>query len=453
MKLIKLIVLFASCLCFSLFANERTDSVVLTKKSTIKIPTSTNSVDTGITIENGDVWVWGYRDHGMQGGGANGILSNAPPARASVLVDKGVFITQVAAGIYHMIALDDQGNVWGWGQNLYAEAVGYPTPSNLYHPTPTLILEGKDVVMINCGEYTSYALTRSGDVYAWGSSFWGQMANGKMDAVATEVRQLPQEYFNYSPVIMIGAGYESAYAITKNGQIFGWGDDESDQFGHSNGQMGSWVNNQRLRPVEITNLPPDVTAEDIATITGGNRFTAFLTSDGRVYAMGAANHLGIGFGYLGGQKKTPQLYSYDTKDGRRYEVDNDTSIAYPQFVMDDVDTLYCRYAGCTVITNERELYTWGVTVAADEHANLWQIMYGYKAMKREINGDLTKIDGGKEHIIYWNDKGEAFGVGWNNQYKLGAGPITVDWPGRKLDFVVNEMKKVYGESFVPGQGY
>ncbi|OCG77000.1 RCC1 domain-containing protein [Gilliamella sp. Occ4-3] len=451
MKLIKLMVLFASCLCFSLFANEKSDAVVLTTKSSaIKVPTAANSVDTVVTIENGEVWVWGYRNNGMQGNGEF-VNAKAPPARASILVDKGVYITQVASGIHHLIALDDQGNVWGWGQNGVYEAGGYKT-TPWFLKTPSLVLEGKDVVMINCGEYTSFALTRSGEVYAWGTSFWGQMANGKTGTIPTEVHRIPQSYFHDSPIVLIGAGYESAWAINDRGEVFAWGDEENEQYGHQKLKGGGWGHDLRTYPIQITSLPSGISGEDIATITGGNRYTAFLTSEGEVYAMGAANHLGIGFGYLNATLYEPELY-LDDVEGKPYKVRFDSSVPIPQFVMDDVNTLYCRYGGCVAITNENEIFTWGVTLPAhEERSSLWQIMYGYKAMKREIIGNLTKVDGGKEHIVYWNDEGQAFGVGWNNHSKFGNTSFPVFWPGKELKFVTDEMKKVYGKDFVPGQG-
>ncbi|MFQ0994472.1 hypothetical protein ACGH6Q_05520 [Gilliamella sp. BG2] len=169
-----------------------------------------------------------------------------------------------------------------------------------------------------------------------------------------------------------------------------------------------------------------------------------------MYAMGDANHLGIEFGYLDGTLYEPGLY-LDDVNGKSYKV----SVPIPQFVMDDVNTLYCRFGGCVAVTNDNELFTWGVTLAAGvENGSLWQIMYGYKPLKREVIGNLTKFDGGKESIIYWNDEGKAFGVGWNNHFKYdpkGKAPLVVNWPGVELKFVTDEMKKVYGEDFVPGQ--
>ncbi|MCO6554645.1 MAG: hypothetical protein J6572_06505 [Gilliamella sp.] len=453
MKLTKLMVLFASCLCFSLFANERkrSDAVVLTTKSFVKTPTSTNSIDTGITIENGDVWLTGYRDAGISGSGPLAYSHLKPPYRVEFFVEKGLNITQITAGAYHQIALDDHGDVWAWGDNRAWQASAIKAGNlGAYQTIPTLVLEGKDVIMTNAGEYTSFALTRSGEVYAWGTSAYGQMANGSQAIVRTVLHRIPQSYFHDSPVVLIGAGYESAWAINERGEVFAWGDDESNQYGFRHSIRGIPVHVYQTYPVQITNLPPGISGGDIVTITGGNRYTAFLTSEGEVWAMGAANHLGIGFGYLGSEKKTPLMYEVD-KNGNQYKVDNELDVADPQFVMDNVNTLYCRYGGCCAITNDGELYTWGVTVAANDRHN-WQIMYGYMPIKRDIIGNLTKIDGGKENLIYWNDEGQAFGVGWNNWNKYYSSVNPVKWPGVEIKELPKAMKEVYGKDFVPGQG-
>ncbi|OCG44266.1 hypothetical protein A9G35_08500 [Gilliamella sp. Choc5-1] len=93
MKLIKLVVLFLSCLSFSLFANDRSDAVVFSIKSGLQIPIASNSAYTGITIENGDLWIWGYRDLGLQGNGVYTVSSSTLPARVKSFVEKGLSIT------------------------------------------------------------------------------------------------------------------------------------------------------------------------------------------------------------------------------------------------------------------------------------------------------------------------------------------------------------------------
>ncbi|MWP48321.1 MULTISPECIES: hypothetical protein [unclassified Gilliamella] len=421
MKLIKLVVLFVSCLCCcSLFANERSDAVLFSIKSGLQIPTASNSAYTGITIENGDLWIWGYRDLGLQGNGVYTVSSSAPPARVKSFVEKGLSITQVATGIAHIIALDDQGNVWGWGQNGYQEAAGgkykgYPT-------SPVLVLENKDVIMINAGEYTSYALTRSGEVYSWGYNLYGQAGQGTKRSIVG-VNRIAQKYFNNRPVVLIGAAYESGYAINDNGEVFAWGDEESNAFGFEN--ISAHVFD--FQPKQITNLPVD--GKNIAQITGGNRFTTFVTSSADVYSMGAANHIGIGC---------------DSHNDARCE----RGIKDPQLITGNVGMLYCRYAGCIATTKSNKISVWGVTAGAFNH-----IIYEATPTIKSHIGNLTKVDGGKESLLYWNDEGKVFGVGFpgTNKFRSGTGPV--DWPGVELKFVTDEMKKVYGEDYIPGQGF
>ncbi|MWN89510.1 hypothetical protein GQ597_02115 [Gilliamella sp. Pra-s65] len=428
MKL-KKVVIFISCLSFSLLAKASTDAVILTTKSEIDVPTATNMVDTGITIENGDVWVWGFRNSSQQGNGREDVSSTTPPARVETFAREGLTITQVAAGIYHIIALDDRGNVWGWGQNGYHEASGGKPANGNYPSLPVLVLENKDVIMINAGEYVSYALTRDGDVYSWGHGIYGQVGNGTYNAI-NDVYKIPRDKFNGRPIVLIGAAYENGYAIDDRGNIYAWGDEEANAFGRENVPDHRYPN----EPVDITNYIP-INGEDIVHITGGNSFTAFLTSSGEVYGMGAANHLGLGL---------DEEAVYDP-DGTL--ITPTRRLAKPQFITDNINMLYCRYAGCAALNENRELLTWGITAGAFQKQ-----VYGSKPTPRSYLGNLTKIDGGKEHLVYWNDEGKAFGVGYNVQNKFGGGSSPVNWPGKELEFVVDEMKKVYGSNYVPGQG-
>ncbi|OCG69968.1 hypothetical protein A9G43_08630 [Gilliamella sp. Occ3-1] len=418
MKL-KKVVLFISCMFFSLLVKADTDAVILTSKSksAISIISKTHFVDTGITIENGDVWVWGFRNSGQQGNGVPHDGVYHPPARIEFFANNGITITQLAAGIYHVIALDEKGNVWGWGQNGYHEASGNGNAKS-YPSVPVLVLENENVVMIGTGEYTSYALTKSGDVYTWGYGIFGQTANGELEA-KNDLYQIPREYFNNRPVVLLGAAYEGGYAINDAGEIFGWGDDEDNAFGFYNPAAHVY----QTRPIQITNLPSGVSGKEIVHITGGNRFTAFLTSSGNVYGMGAGSYIGIGM-----------------EPGK--------NVITPTHIQSNIDTLYCRYNGCVAIDKDKRLLTWGATEGSD-----FKQIYGNSPTERTYHGNLTKIDGGKEHFIYWNDEGKAYGVGYGAGHKFSQQSCeNVNWPGKELDFVVDAMKRVYGPDYIPGQG-
>lgn len=74
----------------------------------------TSMVDTGATIENGDIWIWGFRGSGQSGNGFF-VLDSSPPQRVQKFLDEKISITQAVGGAYHILALDEQGSVWGWG--------------------------------------------------------------------------------------------------------------------------------------------------------------------------------------------------------------------------------------------------------------------------------------------------------------------------------------------------
>ncbi|MCO6548761.1 MAG: hypothetical protein J6583_13465, partial [Gilliamella sp.] len=418
MKL-KKVVLFTSCMFFSLLVKAGTDAVNLpsTKsanlksKSAVVISSASNLVDTGLTLEKGDVWVWGFRGSSQQGNGKSFEMSNSKPARVKYFANKGLSITQLTAGTYHIIALDEKGNVWGWGQNGYHEASGNNCAGN-YPSSPVLVLNKKNVVMISAGEYSSYALTKSGDVYTWGHGIYGQIGNGKKDAV-NNVNKLPRQYFNNRPVVLIGDGDNTGYAINNAGEVFGWGYDSATLL-------------FQAKPKKITNLPRGVNGKDIVHITGGDRFTAFLTSSGDVYGMGEGIYLGLNI----------------TKSGEK--------VTKPRRIIRNINALSCQFMGCVAIDKNKRLWTWGVA----DGSNLIRIpLYGRTPTRRNHIGNLTKIDMGKQHLIYWNDKGQAFGVGHGALHKFSQQTnVDVGWPGREIKFVVDEMKRVYGKKHIPGQG-
>ncbi len=370
-----------------------------------------NMVDTAITIENGNMWIWGYRGSGQQGNGQGVVSVDTAPQRVQKFVDEKINITQSAGGAYHILALDEQGSVWGWGQNLFGEAganISYRGCSReTYINTPCRILKFLDIIQIGAGEYHSLALNKHGNVYTWGRGIYGETGNGTLDK-SNGLHKIPQEYFGNQPVVLIGAAYEGGYAVNASGQVFGWGDDQHNSFGYENSNEHEY----RARPVPL-NIQVD--GSKIDYICGGEGFTEYLLDNGEVWGMGLNSQLGRGSG------KT----------------------AKPVKIMEKVKTLYCRYAGSIAITFDNEIYTWGTEGYE---------MGGNSPIMRNHKKNITKVDGGKHHIIYWTDTGDIYGVGYAASFKFGRDG-DIGWPGRLMSsFVVDQMKKTYGKDYIPGQG-
>ncbi|WP_392564697.1 hypothetical protein RHO13_04565 [Orbus wheelerorum] len=404
-----------SFLLISLFISYvYADELEIVKKGNVS---RTNLVDTGVTLFNDDVWVWGYRDGGLSGNGKTLVIEWKPPERVSFFVNHGLKISQVTGGIYHIIALDKNGDVWGWGQNGYRQADGKQCASGPIK-TPCRVLQGKDVIQIGAGEYVSYALTKNGEVYAWGHGIYGQIGNGLKKA-SNGVYKIPQIYFGNKKVVMIGSAYEGGYAINDAGEVYGWGDEQSNSFGYQNK-----ANHIYATTPKKLNIPTN--GNDIIYICGGEAFTEYLTKDGTVYGMGQKTKLGIG-----------AWYSDTTSRTGNKEVIK---------IITNVQELYCRYAGSAAIkrNDDKHIYTWGSNLSNDPF-----YIYSSAVATRDIKGKLYRLDGGKENLYYWNDDGQYFGVGYGAGHKFGPDwNKKMWWPGKEMPFLTNAITNTYSRSTI-----
>jgi alpha-tubulin suppressor-like RCC1 family protein len=77
-------------------------------------------------------------------------------------------IIQISAGNERSYVLDKHGNVYGFGQ------LGLNNRTNI----PILIPELHDIIQISCGLNHSIALNRNGEVYTFGNNYYGQLGSG-----------------------------------------------------------------------------------------------------------------------------------------------------------------------------------------------------------------------------------------------------------------------------------
>ncbi len=154
-------------------------------------------------------------------------------------------------------------------------------------------------------------------------------------------------------------------------------------------------------PTRATYLEPY--ANDMVYIGGGNGWGTALLKDGRVIGWGAHAALGIGV------RKT------------------NISGPEPVEIMNNVSQLHSRYVGSIALTNNGEIYTWGITAGS-----AFPMIYGDTATKRAPHEKpVVAVGGGKEHIFYQTDDGKLYGVGYNDLYKLDQSRCcapTIDWP-------------------------
>ncbi len=114
-------------------------------------------------------------------------------------------------------------------------------------------------------------LSASGEVFVWG--------NTKNALTKVDTSKLPQAV-KREGAVAVAAGKDHAIAITKSGQLVGWGDDSCGQYGYA----------PRLNTIPMPkSLGKGVDTRNIRSLRCGYQATALVLNDGRAYLWGNTN--------------------------------------------------------------------------------------------------------------------------------------------------------------------
>jgi alpha-tubulin suppressor-like RCC1 family protein len=213
---------------------------------------------------------WGLNSHGETGVGSNetSILSPRPIGGLG-------FVTAVASGMRHSLALLANGTVESWGSNAHGQLGDKGIGATR---SPVAVEHLKGVAAIAAGGSDSLALLSNGTVMAWGDGESGQVGNGK--SVDSEV---PVAVEGLTNVTAIAAGEEHSLALLSNGTVMAWGAGER-------GQLGTGSKASHNSPVAVKGL------SGVTAIAAAGQYSLALLSDGTVVAWGDDQH-----GQLGNQ--------------------------------------------------------------------------------------------------------------------------------------------------------
>jgi alpha-tubulin suppressor-like RCC1 family protein len=135
-------------------------------------------------------------------------------------------ITNISCGHFHTVALTSAHRLVGWGRNSEGQ-LGFSTeiPSI---PKPQLLLSSKWVISkVCCGESFTMFLTPDGDVYVFGAGVCGQLGQGSTLAASSS----PLQVHVPEAVCEISCGARSCFAISVSGNVYAWGESVSGIFG------------------------------------------------------------------------------------------------------------------------------------------------------------------------------------------------------------------------------
>ena len=197
--------------------------------------------------------------------------------KINVNADDGVTYPKIVGGYNHFVGLKSDGTVWTWGYNGNGQ-LGTGDQTNRSEPTKTKV---ENAVDVTAGEYFTAILKKDGTVWISGNNTYGQLGDGTTTD-STEFKQVP----NLTDVIQISAGSETMHALKKDGTVWSWGRNNYGQYGD-----GTAVSKEDLTPSQM------VKVSNVMQIASGNRHTAVLTAEGKVWAVGSNTSSQLGFTY------------------------------------------------------------------------------------------------------------------------------------------------------------
>ena len=228
-----------------------------------------------LSTVSGKVWGWGDNSLGQLGLGS----SSARPRPLTDLPASDPVIA-VRATLYASAAVTRSGRLFLWGQTM---DYGKPSPPEAVAGLPA----GDPVVDVALAvgsrprDSHILALTASGAVYAWGTNDLGQLGLGHTTAVAkpTRVVGLPAS----DPVVEISAGGLTSFALTRSGQLWSWGSNAFGQLGQGiDPELLSYSPSPSQTGGPLSQMP-------VRHVSGfGGAFLA-VTSLGKVFSWGTGN--------------------------------------------------------------------------------------------------------------------------------------------------------------------
>jgi alpha-tubulin suppressor-like RCC1 family protein len=196
---------------------------------------------------------------------------------------------QISGGGYHTIALHDDGTVWAWGDNKEGQFGNGTTcdpvkDTNCGSAKPVQVSGLSGVTQVAAGMYHSLALKSDGTVWAWGFNGLGQIGNGTTTDPTNCPKQpncgnVPVQVSGISGVTHVAAGFYHSFAIALSGvHAWGW---------NASGQLGDGTTTDRYSPVPVLGPGGTGTLTNVVELGGGSQHSLARTVGGDAYSWGA----------------------------------------------------------------------------------------------------------------------------------------------------------------------
>jgi alpha-tubulin suppressor-like RCC1 family protein len=310
-----------------------------------------------------------------------------------VALPAGTRVVQVTVGSGHMLALTSTGEVYGWGDNAGGDlGQGGADTTERNTPVPIAFPEGTVIVSLDAGNGVSYAVTSTGEVYAWGGNSSGELGDGSKDSSAHATPQLVPGLSGVKEVSTNDAApFAFTLALTDSGEVYAWGSELGGQLGNGVESDTEYV----LAPTAVSGLA------SVAQIATGGEYGLAAMDSGSVEGWGYDYCGELGNGGTGcsgpGIEKTP------------------VSVPFP--AGEDITSVAAASVGpghSLAASSTGVLYGWGgsehspTVIAVPGGAAVSQVAAGPDCDFALTGGGLLYADGGSSGECGYGAQGSSF---------------------------------------------
>uniref|UniRef100_A0A8C6TTE6 HECT and RLD domain containing E3 ubiquitin protein ligase 3 n=1 Tax=Neogobius melanostomus TaxID=47308 RepID=A0A8C6TTE6_9GOBI len=192
-------------------------------------------------------------------------------------------ISSISCGQAHSLAVNEQGQVFAWGAGDGGQLGLGSIETTVRIPRLVKRLCDHRISQVMCGNQHCIALSRDGQLFTWGQNTSGQLGLGKGEP--SKLFPQPLKSLAGIPLAQITAGGDHSFALSLSGAVFGWGKNRA-------GQLGLNDKQDRAVPCHIKFLR----SQKVVYISCGEEHTAALTKDGGLFTFGDGSWGQLGHG-------------------------------------------------------------------------------------------------------------------------------------------------------------
>uniref|UniRef100_A0A8C9HTV1 Serine/threonine-protein kinase Nek9 n=1 Tax=Piliocolobus tephrosceles TaxID=591936 RepID=A0A8C9HTV1_9PRIM len=249
-----------------------------------------------VTVEK-ELYTWvnmqgGTKLHGQLGHGDK--ASYRQPKHVEKL--QGKAIHQVSCGDDFTVCVTDEGQLYAFGSDYYGcMGVDKVAGPEVLEPMQLNFFLSNPVEQVSCGDNHVVVLTRNKEVYSWGCGEYGRLGlDSEEDYYTPQKVDVPKALI----IVAVQCGYDGTFLLTQSGKVLACGLNEFNKLG-LNQCMSGIINHEAYHEVPYTTsftLAKQLSFYKIRTIAPGKTHTAAIDERGRLLTFGCnkCGQLGVG---------------------------------------------------------------------------------------------------------------------------------------------------------------